>query len=68
MVDTTLRTLTPGTAVSDGDLFISRQGADTEDKSVTGTQLKTYAQGTLQTQINTKPALGVVLAIQGGFT
>lgn len=42
MVDTTLRTLTTGASISDGDLFISRQGADAEDKSVTGTQIKAF--------------------------
>lgn len=38
----TLRTISAGTAVSNGDLFLTRQGSDTSDKSVTGTNLKTF--------------------------
>lgn len=45
MPDTTIRDLAAGSAIADGDLFISRQGADTTDKSVTALQLKTYAGG-----------------------
>ncbi len=40
MTDKNLPTLTAGAAVQLADLFISRQGADTDDKYVTGTQLK----------------------------
>ena len=50
MADTTLRTLAPGVAISNGDLFISRQGADTSDKSVTGTQLKAFSLAGLGAQ------------------
>jgi hypothetical protein len=46
MADTTLPLLSAGSAIADGDLFITRQGADTSDKKVTGTQLKTYMAGT----------------------
>lgn len=46
MTDTTLPLLSSGSAISDGDLFITRQGVDTSDKKVTGTQLKTYMGGT----------------------
>lgn len=42
MPNTTIRDLSLGIAISNGDLFISRQGADVVDKSVTGTQLKAY--------------------------
>lgn len=42
MPDTTIRLLAPGNAIQDGDLFISRQGADTVDKAVSGSQLKAY--------------------------
>jgi hypothetical protein len=42
MADTTIRLLASGAAVADSDLFITRQGADTVDKSVTGSQLKAY--------------------------
>lgn len=38
----TMRDLTSGAAISDADLFVTRQGADTSDTSVTGTQLKAY--------------------------
>lgn len=38
----TIRDLTNGAAVQDGDLLVSRQAADTVDKKVTGAQLKTY--------------------------
>lgn len=40
--DKTLPTLTGGGAVQDDDLFLTRQGADTEDKKVTGTQINQY--------------------------
>jgi len=43
MPNTTIRDLSPGAAIQDGDLFISRQGADTIDVSVTGLQLKEYS-------------------------
>lgn len=42
MTNTTIRDLSSGAAIQDGDLFIARQGADTVDVSVTGSQLKTY--------------------------
>ena len=42
MTDTTLPLLSSGSAIADGDLFLTRQGSDTSDKKVTGTQLKTY--------------------------
>lgn len=43
MPDTTIRDLASGAAIQDGDLFISRQGADTSDVSVTALQIKAYA-------------------------
>jgi len=43
MPNITIRDLPSGSAVQDGDLFISRQGADTSDVSVTAQQLKSYA-------------------------
>lgn len=46
MVDkVTLPELSAGTTVQDDDLFISRQGADTEDVKVTASQLNTYIGG-----------------------
>lgn len=42
MTDTTIRSLTAGGAISDNDLFISRQGTDTEDVSVTGLQFRSF--------------------------
>lgn len=42
MTDKTIRDLDPGIAIQDGDLFITRQGTDTVDKSVTAGQIKTY--------------------------
>ncbi len=44
MTDVTLRTLGAGTTISVGDLFLTRQGADTVDTSVTGTQLLAFAR------------------------
>lgn len=38
----TARTLGAGIAIANGDLFLTRQGSDTVDTSVTGTQLKNY--------------------------
>lgn len=43
MTNATLRTLNAGVAISAGDLFLTRQGADTTDTSVTGTQLAAWA-------------------------
>lgn len=40
----TLPNLGAGSAISDGDLFLTRQGANTQDKKVTGTQMKSYIQ------------------------
>ena len=45
--ETTIRDLTTGVAVSAADLLISRQGADTEDKSITPAQLATYMSNSL---------------------
>ena len=42
MADTTLRLLTAGAAIGLTDLFLTRQGADTVDKSITGTQLRNF--------------------------
>lgn len=55
--NTTLPTLSAGSAVSAGDLLLTRQGADTADKSITAAQLKTFmsASPTLVT-----PALGTI--------
>lgn len=44
MPDTTIRDLSSGAAVQDGDLFISRQSSDTTDVSVTSQQISTYSQ------------------------
>lgn len=52
MADTTLPLLGAGGAVAAGDLFISRQGADTVDKRVTGTQLKTFMAQTTSGTLN----------------
>lgn len=38
----TARTLGAGIAIANGDLFLTRQGSDTVDTTVTGTQLKNY--------------------------
>lgn len=46
MANVTLPTLTAGSAVAAGDLFISRQGSDTTDKKVTASQIKTYTTTT----------------------
>lgn len=46
MTDKTLPTLTAGTTVAGGDLFLSRQGSDTSDKKVTATQIKTFTTTT----------------------
>lgn len=42
MTNTTLPTLTAGSAISASDLFLTRQGSDTIDKKVTGTQLLAF--------------------------
>ena len=42
MVDVTLPELDPAAAISDADLVIVRQGADTVDLKGTALQLKTY--------------------------
>lgn len=42
MTNKTLPTLSAGGAIASADLFISRQGADTEDKKVTGAQLLAF--------------------------
>lgn len=44
MADKELTGLTAGSAIADPDIFLTRQGVDTEDRRVTGTQLQTYAQ------------------------
>lgn len=41
---TTMRDLGAGGTISAADLFVTRQGADTVDKKVTGTQLKTFME------------------------
>lgn len=53
MADKQITELGTGAALSDADIFLSRQGSDVEDKSVTALQIKTYAQdgfGTLAGQ------------------
>lgn len=47
MTQKTLPTLTLGAAISGTDVFLSRQGVDTEDKKVTGTMLLTFISGNL---------------------
>lgn len=42
MTNLTLPTLSAGSAVSTGDLLLTRQGADTSDKKITITQLKAF--------------------------
>jgi len=42
MPDTTIRLLASGGSVADSDLFITRQGADTVDKSITAALIKAY--------------------------
>lgn len=42
MTNKTLRTLGAGGAIGDSDLFLTRQGSDIVDKSVTGNQIKDY--------------------------
>lgn len=48
MTDKTLRTVAAGAAVSAGDLFLTRQGADTVDKSALASQIKTFTDVGLQ--------------------
>lgn len=63
MTNKTLPTLGAGIAISAGDLFLTRQGADTNDTKVTGTQLITFvkangaAGSTTQFQYNNAGAL-----------
>ena len=47
MTDKTIRDLDPGIAIQNGDLFITRQGTDTVDKSVTAAQIRTHATALL---------------------
>lgn len=83
MPDTTIRDLSAGAAVQDGDLFISRQGTDTSDVSVTGLQIKTYVGATswgditgtlsdqtdLQNALDAKQATGnYITALSGDIT
>lgn len=65
--NSTLPTLSAGSAISAGDLFISRQGSDTSDKKVTGTQLKTFmsASPTLVTPNIGTPSAGVLTNATG---
>jgi hypothetical protein len=42
----TLPELTSGASVQDADLFISRQGTDTEDKKITASQIRDYLSST----------------------
>lgn len=44
MADKQITELTAGSSLSDADVFLTRQGSDTEDKKVTGSQIKAYAQ------------------------
>lgn len=48
MTDKTLRTVAAGGAVSAGDLFLTRQGADTVDKSALASQIKAFTDVGLQ--------------------
>ncbi len=68
MTDKNITDLAAGVAVSLSDLFVTRQGADTEDTKVTGTQIKTamvttannlsvYAAGTAYALTATAAAL-----------
>lgn len=64
---TTIPTLSAGTAVSTGDLFISRQGSDTSDKKVTAAQIKTWcsASPSLVTPALGTPSSGVATNLTG---
>lgn len=42
MTNKTLPLLNAGVAIQDGDLFLTRQGADTSDKKVAGSDIKSY--------------------------
>lgn len=55
MADTTLRLLAPGVAIGLTDLLLTRQGVDTVDKSITGTQLRNFivASGPFITSLGT---------------
>lgn len=67
MTDMTMRTLTVGGAISNGDLFITRQGANVTDSSITGTQIKTYvsASPTLVTPNLGTPSAGTLTNCTG---
>lgn len=45
MVDRTLKTLTTGTALAPGDLFLTRLGSDTEDKSMPASTVAAFISG-----------------------
>lgn len=64
MADTTLPLLTAGGAIATGDLFLTRQGADTSDTKVTGTQMRTFVLAAS----NTITSLGTITSgtVDGG--
>src|ERR1039458_3599301 len=67
MTNVTLRTLGVGAAPADGDLFLTRQGADTVDKSVTGLQLKTFIETAAPvTSVNAQTGAVVLTAADVG--
>lgn len=53
MTNKTLPTLSAGTSIAAGDLFLTRQGADANDTKVTGTQLLAF--------VNANPVTGAVV-------
>jgi hypothetical protein len=65
VTDTTIRLLTAGSAVSDGDLFVSRQGADTVDKSVTALQIKNYTSAESVIRSDYSPSHSILVQQSG---
>ena len=65
MANTTLRLLSSGAAISAGDLFLTRQGVDTSDRSITASQIKEYINSLIITQTAHGFAVGDVLYLNG---
>jgi hypothetical protein len=63
MANKTLATLTAGAAIALGDLFLSRQGSDTEDKSVTADQIRDVVSNNIRRPMRVVTAAGAVTVL-----